>query len=86
MFQISTATAADGFSTRAELIRRYEQRSGRQVTDLPWYTAFACWKTAVFMEGNYRRALAGRSDDAFALGFRPGVEELVELGLAALRG
>jgi hypothetical protein len=37
------------------------------------------------MEGNYRRALYGMSDDAFALGFRFGVEELAELALAALR-
>jgi hypothetical protein len=38
------------------------------------------------MEGNYRRALVGSSDDPFALGFRNGVEELAELGLAAIRG
>jgi aminoglycoside phosphotransferase (APT) family kinase protein len=84
MFHLSTATAADGFPTRAELIRRYEAQSGRVVTNLKWYTALACWKSAIFMEGNYRRALAGSSDDAFALGFRTGVEELAELGLAAL--
>lgn len=84
MFHLSTVTATDGFPTRAELIRRYEQRSGRPVTDLHWYTALACWKAAIFMEGNYRRALAGRSDDAFALGFRSGVDELAELGLAEL--
>ena len=85
MFHISTVTSAEGFPTRTELISRYEQRSGRRVTDLNWYTAFACWKSAIFMEGNYRRALAGSSGDAFALGFRSGVEELAELGLAELR-
>jgi len=37
------------------------------------------------MEGNYRRARDGMSDDAFASGFRVGVEELAELGLAAIR-
>jgi aminoglycoside phosphotransferase (APT) family kinase protein len=85
MFHLSTVTASEGFPTRAELIRRYEQRSGRQVSDLPWYTALACWKSAIFMEGNYRRALAGTTDDAFALGFRTGVDELAELGLHQLR-
>jgi aminoglycoside phosphotransferase (APT) family kinase protein len=85
MFHISTVTAAEGFPSRAQLVRRYEQRSGRNVSDLPWYTALACWKSAIFMEGNYRRALAGSSGDAFALGFRSGVEELAELGLAQLR-
>ena len=86
MFHLATLTAADGFLSRAELFARYEERSGRRVTDLVWYTALACWKSAIFMEGNYRRALAGSSDDAFALGFRTGVEELVEIGLAELRG
>jgi aminoglycoside phosphotransferase (APT) family kinase protein len=86
MFHLSTVTAADGFPTRARLIRRYEERSSRQVSDLAWYTALACWKSAIFMEGNYRRALAGSTDDAFALGFRTGVDELAELGLDELRG
>jgi len=85
MFHLSTLTGAPGFPTRTELVARYEARSGRRVTDLPWYTALALWKTAVFMEGNYRRALYGMSDDSFALGFRTGVEELAEMGLAALR-
>jgi aminoglycoside phosphotransferase (APT) family kinase protein len=85
MFHLSTVTGSPGFPSRAELVRRYEAKSGRRVTDLDWYTALALWKTAVFMEGNYRRALYGMSDDSFALGFRTGVEELAEMGLAALR-
>jgi aminoglycoside phosphotransferase (APT) family kinase protein len=83
-FHLSPVTGEPGFPTRAELVALYERRSGRRVTGLPWYTALACWKSAVFMEGNYRRVLHGMSDDAFASGFRVGVEELAELGLAAL--
>jgi aminoglycoside phosphotransferase (APT) family kinase protein len=85
MFHLSTVTATRGFPTRAQLIRRYEERSARHVSNLNWYTALARWKAAIFMEGNYRRALAGGSDDVFALGFRSGVDELAELGLAELR-
>jgi aminoglycoside phosphotransferase (APT) family kinase protein len=85
MFHLSPVTGQPGFSTRAELVQLYERRSGRHVTELGWYIALACWKSAVFMEGNYRRALHGMSDDSFALGFRAGVEELAELGLAAIR-
>jgi aminoglycoside phosphotransferase (APT) family kinase protein len=84
LFHLSTITGSEGFPRRAELVARYEARSGRRVTDLDWYTALALWKTAVFMEGNYRRALYGMSDDSFALGFRTGVEELAEMGLVAL--
>jgi aminoglycoside phosphotransferase (APT) family kinase protein len=86
MFHLSPATAADGFPTVTELVERYGRASGRTVENLGWYTALARWKAAVFMEGNYRRALSGNSDDPFALGFHGGVEELAELGLAALRG
>jgi aminoglycoside phosphotransferase (APT) family kinase protein len=86
MFHLSTLTGSPGFPTRSELVGRYEQRSGRRVRDLPWYTALAFWKSAVFMEGNYRRAVYGMSDDPLLLGFRSGVEELAELGLAALSG
>jgi aminoglycoside phosphotransferase (APT) family kinase protein len=77
-------TAAPGFPTRAELVGLYERRSGRRVTDLAWYRALACWKSAVFMEGNYRRARDGMSDDAFAGGFSVGVDQLARLGLAAI--
>jgi aminoglycoside phosphotransferase (APT) family kinase protein len=84
MFHLSTVTGAAGFPARAELVARYEERSGRRVRHLAWYTALAYWKSAVFMEGNYRRAVYGMSDDPLLLGFRSGVEELADLGLAAL--
>jgi aminoglycoside phosphotransferase (APT) family kinase protein len=86
MLHLSTLTGSPGFPTRAELVARYEKRSGRRVQHLSWYTALAFWKSAVFMEGNYRRAVYGMSDDPLLLGFRSGVEELAELGLAALSG
>ena len=85
MFHLSPVTGEPGFPTRAELVTLYELRTGRSVTNLAWYMALACWKSAIFMEGNYRRARDGMSDDAFASGFRVGVDELAELGLAAIR-
>ena len=33
--------------------------------DIRWYQALALWKIIVFMEGNYRRALAGSVDDPY---------------------
>jgi aminoglycoside phosphotransferase (APT) family kinase protein len=83
-FHLSPVTAAPGFPTRDDLVDRYERRSGRSAAHLPWYWALAAWKSAVFMEGNYRRAASGMSDDPWALEFRAGVEELAELGLSAL--
>jgi hypothetical protein len=45
---------------------------------LHWYQALALWKAAVFMEGNYKRFLAGNSDDSFMAVFDEGVPALAE--------
>jgi aminoglycoside phosphotransferase (APT) family kinase protein len=69
-------TRREGFPTRAELIGLYEQRSGRSMGDIRWYTTLALWKSVVFMEGNYKRALAGATDDPYLKQFGEGVVEL----------
>ncbi|HYV15872.1 MAG TPA: phosphotransferase family protein [Conexibacter sp.] len=74
--ELSPVTRGAGFPCRAELVARYEERSGRAVRELRWYTALALWKAAVFMEGNYKRALAGAVDDPFVRDFGDGVVEL----------
>jgi aminoglycoside phosphotransferase (APT) family kinase protein len=66
-----------GFLRREELIARYEQIAGRRTTDIRWYQALAVWKAIVFMEGNYKRALAGTTDDPFLAAFGEGVMQLV---------
>jgi aminoglycoside phosphotransferase (APT) family kinase protein len=78
MFELSGATRAEGFLTRDELVARYEAASGRSMTDIRWYRALALWKATIFMEGNYRRALAGTTDDPWLRGFGEGVVELAE--------
>ncbi len=62
---LGRVTRAEGFPTRAELIARYEELSGRSMRDMRWYTTLALWKSIVFMEGNYKRALAGTTDDPY---------------------
>ncbi len=73
---LGKVTRAEGFSTRAELIERYEEASGRSMKDLRWYTTLAIWKSIVFMEGNYKRAVAGTTDDPYLKQFGEGVLEL----------
>jgi aminoglycoside phosphotransferase (APT) family kinase protein len=75
---LSAVTRREGFLTREELIARYEERTGRSVSALNWYQALALWKAAVFMEGNYKRFLAGDSDDDFLVYFDEGVPLLAE--------
>jgi len=74
--QLGNVTRAQGFPTRAELIERYEQRSGRSMSNIRWYTTLALWKSVVFMEGNYKRAIAGTTDDPYLKQFGEGVLEL----------
>jgi len=83
---LAQVTRAEGFPTRAELIARYEERSGRSVGDIRWYTTLAVWKSAVFMEGNYKRAVAGMTDDPYLKSFGEGVLELVQRAEETARG
>jgi len=73
---LGNVTRAEGFPTRAELIARYEEGSGRSMLDIRWYTTLALWKSVVFMEGNYKRAISGTTDDPYLKQFGEGVLEL----------
>ena len=78
MFELSAVTRQEGFPSRAELIARYEERSGRSMTDIRWYQTLALWKSVVFMEGNYKRAVSGTTDDPYLKQFGDGVIQLAE--------
>ena len=79
-FDFVSLTRADGFPRREELVARYEDGSGRSMTDIRWYRALALWKAAIYMEGNYRRASSGMSDDPYLRAFG---DRVVELAAAA---
>jgi aminoglycoside phosphotransferase (APT) family kinase protein len=83
--QLSRVTRSEGFPTRDELIARYEERTGRSMSDLRWYQALALWKTAVFLEGNYKRYLQGASDDAWYGLMREGIPEVARAALEITR-
>ncbi|WP_030255476.1 phosphotransferase family protein [Streptomyces violens] len=60
-------SAAPGFPTRAELLDRYARLSGREVSDIPYYVAFARWRSACIGAGVRARYLAGvMADDGYA--------------------
>ena len=56
------------------------------MTALRWYTTLALWKAIVFMEGNYRRAVTGTTDDPYLQSFGEGVLELAERAEAVAFG
>jgi aminoglycoside phosphotransferase (APT) family kinase protein len=86
-----------GFPARARLVERYARRSGRDVSNLPYWVAFARWRSACIGVGVRSRYLAGHmGDDGFAATFRPSAENpesgpagsrvvLAEAARAALR-
>jgi aminoglycoside phosphotransferase (APT) family kinase protein len=84
-FNLQSVTTLPGFPTRQELIARYEERSGRSMQALSWYVTLALWKAIVFMEGNYKRAVAGSTDDPYLKTFGEGVVELAERALEVTR-
>jgi aminoglycoside phosphotransferase (APT) family kinase protein len=55
----SPATTAAGFPNRAELVERYAAVSGRDVSNIDVYVAFAYWKLACILEGVYARYVGG---------------------------
>ncbi|MCW3032154.1 MAG: hypothetical protein QOK19_2 [Solirubrobacteraceae bacterium] len=83
---LGAVTRAEGFPTRAEVIETYEQRSGRSMSDIRWYMTLALWKSVVFMEGNYKRAVAGTTDDPYLKTFGEGVLELARQAEAVAHG
>jgi aminoglycoside phosphotransferase (APT) family kinase protein len=83
---LGAITRREGFPTRAELIDDYERRTGRSMRDLRWYTTLAVWKSIVFMEGNYKRAIAGSTDDPYLKSFGEGVLELARQAEAVAHG
>jgi aminoglycoside phosphotransferase (APT) family kinase protein len=57
------ATQLPGFPTRDEVVARYVERTGRDVSDLPYYCAFQYWRLACISEGVYARYAAGAMGD-----------------------
>jgi aminoglycoside phosphotransferase (APT) family kinase protein len=51
-----------------EVVRRYEKRSGLDLSDLPYYTVFSWWKQACIVAGVYARRLAGATGGATSTG------------------
>ena len=85
-FSLHNVTRLEGFPTRERLVALYEERSGRSMHALNWYVTLALWKAVVFMEGNYKRAISGTTDDPYLKQFGDGVIQLAERAEAIANG
>jgi aminoglycoside phosphotransferase (APT) family kinase protein len=82
----SATTTLPGFPSADEVVGSYAEASGRDVTEVPWFLAFAYWKIAVIAEGVHRRWLDNPANGASnASGVGAVVPRLVEKGDAAAR-
>jgi aminoglycoside phosphotransferase (APT) family kinase protein len=65
---VDAATTAPGFPSRAQLIQRYAERSGRDLSQIDFFVALGFWKLAIILEGVFARYAAGaygKPDDGF---------------------
>jgi len=60
---VASAPAFDrsNLPSAAELVTRYGERSGRDVSRIDWYDVFSRWKLAIVLEGSYAKFLRGES-------------------------
>ncbi|EHR51444.1 putative aminoglycoside phosphotransferase [Saccharomonospora marina XMU15] len=82
---VSNVSAAPGYPAADEVITRYTQRSGRDVSALNWYVAFAFFKLAVILEGIYYRFSQGKTVGEGFEAIGDGVPPLVAHGNATLK-
>jgi aminoglycoside phosphotransferase (APT) family kinase protein len=67
-----------GFPRAEELVARYGERSGRDMSAMPWFCVLACYKMAAINEGTYARALAGKAPMATGEAFHGNVLRLLD--------
>lgn len=79
--RMPAASLAAGFPSRGRLVAHYRERRQAPEAALRWYAALAGWKTAVMLEGSYRRYVEGNSDISQHALLEDGVPFLARRGL-----
>jgi aminoglycoside phosphotransferase (APT) family kinase protein len=82
---VSNASSAPGYPSTDEVIARYAERSGRDVSALDWYIGFAFFKLAVILEGIYFRFSKGQTVGAGFDEVGAGVAPLIVRGNEILK-
>jgi aminoglycoside phosphotransferase (APT) family kinase protein len=78
-------TTSPGSLNRAELASRYAQKTGRNISHMPFYLAFARFKVAVIVQQIYYRYHHGLTQDARFAGMPEVVKTLVRASLHTAR-
>lgn len=81
-------TRASGFGSRADMLARYSRHSSRDISDLPWYVAFQCWRLSAISEGVRVRYAAGTMGDQHGTAdseARAGIDSQLQIAEEILR-
>lgn len=79
---LRAVTHGPGWLTRAEIIDRYQTRTGRDLSRIAFYEAFARFKVAVVIQQIYFRYVQGQTRDERFRNFDELVKELAQEALA----
>jgi aminoglycoside phosphotransferase (APT) family kinase protein len=79
-----TMAPEQGFLTSEQMVQRYGETSGRDLSAIDWYVALGYFKLAVISEGIHKRFLAGMTVGAGFDQFGPAVPTLLQSALRRL--
>ncbi len=68
-----------GLISRHELIATYAERSQHDVSMLPWYVAFASWRTTIVLQQLAHRAARGETKDARMVRYGDAIPNMVSV-------
>ncbi len=75
----------DGLPTKAELVDRYAERTGRPVDDVDWFHVLAAYRLGIILEGTHARAFAGKAPKEIGDLLHATTVGLFERALAVIR-
>lgn len=81
---LTTVTHRAGYFTREQIIERYADRSGRDLSTIRYYEVFALFKIAVVIQQIYYRYVSGQTQDARFASFDARVTYLARHAAAML--
>lgn len=77
IFDLGAVLRSAGFPTRAAMVERYARATGRDVSQLRFYEAFAFWRLAAMMQSNYKRARDGDISSTYLLNYEDGAAQMI---------
>ncbi len=82
---VSDVTLAAGYPEEEAIVRRYAERTGRDVSHLGFYLGLSAYKLAAILEGIHYRHVHGQTVGPGFDGLSDRVDVLLDVGLSAIR-